>query len=91
MGKSNGLGNTRGQSGGLGNGLSAEVVDALKVFNLEVQPEELYVIHKLGRELTFDNGTLIELHDNRPAIVVIVLSKAQAEGLPVGVTDVRQL
>lgn len=87
MAKNNGLGNTPGQLTELGQ----EVIQQLKLLNLAIQPEELYVVKHQARELVFDNGTVLGLHDNRPAIVVVVLSKAQAQGIPDGVTDVRQL
>lgn len=82
-----GLGNTPGQLSELG----AEVIQQLKLLNLAIQPEELYVIKGVARELTFENGTAIALHDNKPALVVIVLNKAQAAGIGDGVTDVRNL
>lgn len=87
MAKNNGLGNTPGQLSELG----AEVIQQLKLLNLAIQPEELYVIKNAARELTFENGTVISLHDNRPALAVIVLSKAQAAGIGDGVIDVRNL
>lgn len=70
-----------------GSGTAAAIRAAVSA----LQPEKAYVINGDARALEFANGVVVDLENRNPAVVILVLSREQATGLPEGTTDVTEL
>jgi len=65
-----------------------KIMAALKEMHDKVNPDQMYLMKGIWRQMSYENGARVDLHPNRSTVVVVVLNNEQAAGLPPGVTDV---